>query len=93
MLQRLDARGDRLLPWDRRVSLAIVLARGQQLDRARAQAERCLAQLTEERLRSLTPYSLLHFQILLRAVERPIPDPTLRAVALDLLPPELGRQL
>ena len=93
MLQRLDARGDRLLPWDRRVSLAIVLARGQQLDRARAQAERCLEHLNEERLRSLTPYSLLHFQILLRAVERPIADPALRALALDLLPPELRRQL
>ena len=91
--QRLKARGDRTLPWDRRVSLAIVLARGKQLDAARTQVERCLSQLNEERLRQLTTYSLFHFLILTRAVDLSISDPELRQLALDLLPADLRSRL
>jgi hypothetical protein len=43
---------DRALPWDRRVSLAAVLAIGGRNDLAREQAARCFKEITEARIRS-----------------------------------------
>ena len=42
LLARLSNGGDRYLPWDRRVSLAIVLTQGRRIDLARDQVRRCL---------------------------------------------------
>jgi hypothetical protein len=89
IVQRLSARADRTLPWDRRVSLAIVLARGKRLDLAKTHIERCLQTIDEQRLRALPPTALLHFQILLKAVELQISDPALRTLAVELLAPEV----
>ena len=90
---RLAAGADRLLPWDRRVSAAIVLAQGEQIELARDQLRRCLAELNEKRLRSLTAGLLYNLQVLSRALELPIADPRLRQLAVDLLPPELSSRL
>jgi hypothetical protein len=92
LLSRLSGEGERALPWDRRVSLAVVLAQGQHLDRARDQLRKCLAEVNEEKLRSLTTGSLYHFEVLERVLGMEISDPALRQLALNLLPPEMAKR-
>jgi hypothetical protein len=88
ILSRLASGGDRFLPWDRRVSLAMVLAKGGRNDQAREQLRRCLTELNEKRLRSLTAGMLYNLQVLSQAFELPIADPGLRKLAAELLPVE-----
>jgi hypothetical protein len=83
---RLSGGGDRFLPWDRRVSLAIVLARANRMDLAREQVRRCLAQINENKVRSLSTGSLYNLLRLARRFGFEIGDRHLRATALDLLP-------
>ncbi len=94
LLQSLLSRGaDRSLPWDRRVSLAIVLARGKRVDQARDQVRRCVTDLTEPRVRSLSTGALYNLQVLSHAFGIPIADPKLNGLALDLLPDDLRGRL
>jgi hypothetical protein len=90
---RLANGADRFLPWDRRVSLAIVLTQGGQIEPAREQLRRCLTELDEKRLRFLTTGSLYNLQLLSRALDLPIADPRLRKLAVELLPAELSGRL
>ena len=84
------ARGDdNTLLWDRRVSLAIALAEGKHLELAREQTRRCLAELDEARVRSLTTVSLYRLQVLGKAFGLGLPDPQLRTLAQALLPIEM----
>ena len=84
------ARGeDRELAWDRRVSLAIALAEGKSFEAARHQVQRCLDELDEARLRSLTTLSLYRLQAMNKAFGLAFADPKLRALARQLLPVEL----
>jgi hypothetical protein len=84
---------DRSLPFDRRMSLAIALVQGGRADLARDQVERCLEQIDEARLRSLSTVSLFYLQRLGRAFDLRIVDPRLRALAIKLLPPDLRSQI
>lgn len=94
LLQRRLASGaDRVMPWDRRVSLAVVLARGKQVDLAREQVRRCLAEVDEAKLRWLTTGSLYRLQVLCKAFDLAIADQRLRELALDLLPGDLRGRL
>jgi hypothetical protein len=93
LLPRLSGPAERALPWDRRVCLAVVLAQGQQLDRSREELKRCLADVDDEKLRSLTTGSLYHLEVLERILGMEISDARLRQLALDLLPPELAKRL
>jgi len=93
LLSRLAGGADRYLPWDRRVSLAVVLARGKRLNLAREQMQRCLAEITAARLRSLTTNSLYQLLVLNKALGLEIADPQLRALALDLLPAEVRQRI
>jgi hypothetical protein len=93
LLSRLSNGADRFLPWDRRVSLAIVLARAGQVDLAREQVRRCLAELSEKRLRSLSTGSLYNLLVLSHSFGLAATDPKLRELALDLLPSGLRRSL
>lgn len=86
---QLSAGADSHLSWDRRVALALVLARGKRFEQARTQLERCLAEMDEPRLRSLTTAPLYRLQVLMKAFGLEIPDPRLRALARELLPAEL----
>jgi hypothetical protein len=90
---RLSAGGDRYLAWDRRVSLAIVLARAERVEACRAQVGRCLEGVSEERLRTLTAGSLYGLLVLSRTFGLEIRDPSLRALALDLLPEDVRSRL
>lgn len=88
------ARGDDVaLPWDRRVSLAIVLAEGRRTELARTQSARCFTELDEAHLRSLTPGSLYRLLALGKAFGLGISDPHLRELARRLLPVELRNNL
>lgn len=93
LLASIAAGSDRSLVWDRRVSLAIVLAQSGREDLAREQVRRCLDKINEERIRSLTTGSLFRLQILGKAYGLTISDPQLRARAVQLLPPELRSRL
>jgi len=86
---RLAAGGDRYLAWDRRVSLAVVLALGGRDALARQQAQRCLAEATAPRLRGLSTGSLRNLLVLTRACSLRLPDRELEALALELLPADL----
>ncbi|MEO6993475.1 MAG: hypothetical protein ABI273_07590, partial [Lacunisphaera sp.] len=90
---RLANGADRFLPWDRRVSLAIVLARANQIDPAREQLKRCLAEADGKKLRSLTTGSLYGLEVLAKAFGMGIPDPALNTLALSLLPQDLRDRL
>jgi len=90
---RLSSGADRGLLWDRRVSLAVVLARARQMDLAREQVRRCLAEVDEAKLRWLTTGSLYRLQVLGKAFGLAIADQRLHELALDLLPPELRARL
>jgi hypothetical protein len=93
LLPRVKTAASRPLPLDQRVNLAVLLVRGKQLDLAREQLRRCLEQLDETGLRSLTTGSLYRFQVLLKALGLEIAPPKLRQLALDLLPPEMRSRL
>ena len=87
LLSSLSAGADRGLAWDRRVSLAYVLAQGNRPELAREQVRRCLGELNEMRLRSLSTGSLFRLQVLGKKFGLEISNPQLRTLALDLLPP------
>jgi hypothetical protein len=93
LLARLSNGADRFLPWDRRVSLAIVLARAERIDLAREQVRRCLAELSEKKLRSLSTGSLYNLLVLSHSFGLVATDPKLRELALDLLPGDLRSNL
>jgi hypothetical protein len=90
---RLSNGADRYLPWDRRVSLAIVMARGKRIEQARDQTRRCLKEINEDKVRSLPTGSLCNLLVLGRAFDLAIADPKLRELSLDLLPGELRARL
>jgi hypothetical protein len=81
------------LAWDRRVSLAVVLAMGGRPDLSRAQVGRCLREADEARVRFLTTESLYHLLLLARRSGLDFPDPRLRVLSLRLLPRTLGERL
>ncbi len=83
---------DEALPWDRRVNLAIVLAEGNRIAPARAQAQRCLAQMGGPELRSLSEPTLFRFLTLCKALSLPV-DEAQRRRAAELLPPRLRGQI
>ena len=93
LLPRLNEDEAQALAWDRRVSLAIVLAEGKQKDPAREHVERCLAELDEPLMRALSPVTLYRLQVLSKAFGLEITEPSLRELALTLLPPEMRRAL
>lgn len=84
---------DRGLAWDRRVSLAIVLAQAGATDLARAQLQRCVKEADALRLRQLSTsalFRLLHFSNKLGVA---FPDSALREQALAMLPAEARQRL
>jgi hypothetical protein len=87
--EQLDQAFDEGLPWDRRVSLCLALAQGGEAEAAKLQAERCMEEVGELELRSLSAASLHRFLTLCRALGVELPDAELRQLGRELLPPEL----
>ena len=93
IFKRLPGGGDRYLPWDRRVSLAIVLARAKRADLARLQVQQCLVGLDEKKLGSLSTGSLYNLLGLARAYGLEIADSSVRAWGLQLLPADMRARM
>ena len=93
LLANLASGSDRSLPWDRRVSLSIVLAMGERTELSREQVMRCLEKLDVARLRSLSPASLYRLLVLCRSFGLSISDPKLEQQSRILLPAELRSRL
>jgi len=77
------------LPWDRQIGLVVVLAEAKRHDAARTLLRHCLAEIDEDRVRSLTMVSLYRLQLLVKVFGEQIRDPGLRQLARGLLPPEI----
>lgn len=93
LTRALERTGDRRLPWERRVNLAVVLAQAKQMSQAREQLERCLAEINATELRTLTTGALFRLLALCKLFKVEIGDPQLRELAHALLPPELRQRL
>jgi hypothetical protein len=89
LVRRISGGADRDLEWDQRVGLAVVLAQAQHLDLARPRLRQCLAEIDEGKLRSISTVLLYRLQLLRKALRMEVKDPALRALSLDLLPPEM----
>jgi hypothetical protein len=77
------------LPLDRRVGLAVLLARNRQTDLARDQTRACIDQLNENELRSLSTGSLYRLLVLIRGFGLRIEQPPMLDLARNLLPQDL----
>lgn len=77
------------LAWDRRVSLAIALVDADCLDQAREEVKRCLAEIDETQIRSLSTVSLHRLLVMCRTFNLPIDQPQVYLLAQQLLPPEM----
>ena len=58
------------------------------MELSRAQVQRCLADIDEARIRSLTTYSLFHLDYLRKGFGLEINDPRLQQLVTELLPVE-----
>jgi hypothetical protein len=85
VMKLLEAKGDANLPWDRRVSLTLLLADAKMFEHARAQLVRSIDEIDETRLRSLTPLALHRFVTLADALELKPADPRLWELARNLM--------
>lgn len=81
---RMLQNGDRFLPWDRRVSLATVLAMANDYESCKTQVSRCITELSEERIRSLSPLSLRNLLSMSKGFHFTIQDARLSKLAHDL---------
>lgn len=84
---------DRGLTWDRRVALAITLSRNKRLDVSKIQLQRSLNEISERKLRLLSPLSLYRLHVLMKAFDLQIKDEKAKAASLQLLTPDLRAQL
>jgi hypothetical protein len=89
IVRRIAGGVDRDLQWDQRIGLAIVLAQAHRVDLARPRLEQCLSDMNADNLRSLSTTLLYRLQVLRRALNLNISDPSLRALSRELLPPDL----
>ena len=93
LIPRLSDSPGRPLALDRRVSLAVVLALARHMDLARLQLQRCLVEIDERNLRSLSVGALYRLEVLCRADGETMADPQMQKLALELLPQFLRGRL
>lgn len=84
--------GDYLV-WDRRVSLAVMLARHRSMSLALQQLEICLEEVDESLIRSLSTVFVFRLVSMMQAFDLEFDDPDLRTIALKLLPEEMRARL
>ena len=94
LMPLLEAGSDRRgLPWDRRVSLAVVLATARKTPEATTQLERCVRDANEERVRGLSPQALFQLLTLMKRSGLEFAQPETGELARSLLPPEARGRL
>jgi hypothetical protein len=59
------------------------------MDLAQSRLRKCIDEIDDGKLRSLSTILLYRFHVLRRAFDLDIRDPAMRALSLDLLPPDL----
>jgi hypothetical protein len=84
--ERLATGADRFLPWDRRVSLTLVLAEANDAAGAQREARRCFAEASDTRLRQESAASLYNLLRVGKALGLQFSNPALATLAVDLLP-------
>jgi hypothetical protein len=89
---RLALRVQPLISWNRRVDLAVVLARAKVTVLAKKQLTLCINAIDDERIRSLSPGSVYRLLVLCRGLGVTMP-PAEHALALSLVPPTLRVRL
>jgi hypothetical protein len=89
---RLAAKVQPLISWNRRVGLAVVLARAKVEALAKKQLELCIDGIDDANIRSLSPGSVYRLLVLCRGFGVSMP-PTQSALALSLVPPVLRARL
>jgi len=89
---RLAARVRPLISWDRRVDLAVVLARANLEGLAKQQVEFCISNIDDAKIRSLSPGSVYRLLVMCRGLRVSMPIAQ-RAVALSLVSPDLRARL
>jgi hypothetical protein len=89
---RLALRVQPLISWNRRVDLAVVLARAKVTELAKKQLTLCINAIDEDRIRSLSPGSVYRLLVLCRGLGVTMP-PAEHALALSLVPPTLRVRL
>jgi hypothetical protein len=89
---RLALRVQPLISWNRRVDLAVVLARARATVLAKKQLTLCINAIDDDRIRSLSPGSVYRLLVLCRGLGVPMP-PAEHAFALSLVPPTLRVRL
>ena len=89
IVENLELGTDEYLLWDRRVSLAIVLAQGGQVELAREHAEMCLDEAGEYDLRFLSSTRLYRYLGLCKALDLDLDMAGMEEISLALLPPAL----
>lgn len=89
---RLALRVQPLVSWNRRVDLAVVLARARLPELARRQVTLCIKAIDADRIRSLSPLSDYRLLVLCRGLGVAMP-PAEHALALSLAPPSLRARL
>ena len=93
-LQPLASYGlDRDLPWDRRISLVVVLAQNEKTQDARQQLQACLEQTTVKQLEFISTASLYHLHVLRTAFNLKFPNEELATRATELLPVALRERI
>ncbi len=89
---RLALRVQPLITWDRRVDLAVVLARARAPALAKKQLTLCINAIDDDRIRSLSPGSVYRLLVLCRGLGVAMP-PAEHDLALSLVPPTLRARL
>jgi hypothetical protein len=89
---RLALRVQPLISWNRRVDLAVVLARAKVTELAKKQLTLCIKTIDDDRIRSLSPGSVYRLLVLCRGLGVPMP-PAEHDLALSLVPPTLRVRL
>jgi hypothetical protein len=89
---RLALRVQPLISWNRRVDLAVVLARARAMVLARRELTLCINAVDDDRIRSLSPGSVYRLLVLCRGLGVTMP-PAEHDLALSLVPPILRARL
>ena len=90
--ERLALRVQPLISWNRRVDLAVVLARANVTVLAKKQLMVCVNAIDDDHIRSLSPWSVYRLLVLCRGLGVTM-SPAEHALALSLLPPTLRVRL
>ena len=75
IVRRIAGGADNDLQWDQKIGLAVLLVQAHRVDLARPRLVQALAEIDDEKLRSLSTVLLYRLQVLRKALDLDISDP------------------